>query len=243
MMGWMLTLLLLPTPDVPSELDTYFQAGIEAYKQNHYSEARKSFETILNAGFESADLYYNLGNTAYKQKQLGYAVYFFRKALLLDPSHEDAQFNLELTRQHLVDRINYAPDFVAFALAKKWFFGLTRETLYWCALFTWSAFWAAVGFSARWSIPAWMRWASGIVACAIICLLALRLTIGDSREQGIVVADATDAKSEPVEKASTLFLLHAGTEVAIEGHEGEWSEIRLPDGKTGWLRNSALEIL
>jgi len=243
MIRWILPILVLTHLAVASEADVSFQAGIDAYKQRDYDKARASFEAILAGGFESADLYFNLGNTAYKQKQYGYAVYYYRKALRLEPSHEDAQSNLGLTSAHVVDQINSAPDFFLFALAKTWFYSPTRSSLFVLVLIVWFIFWTALAFHVRQQVPAWVRWSSGSLAVMMVVVLLLRITLETNREQGIILVGSTDVKSEPLEKASTLFILHAGTEVHIETHEDDWLEIRLADGKTGWLRSKVLGIL
>jgi hypothetical protein len=42
-------------------------------------------------------------------------------------------------------------------------------------------------------------------------------------------------KAEPRTSATDLLIIHEGTEFAIVGHQPDWWEIALPDGRRGWL--------
>lgn len=240
--SWVL-LLLTVTGASASEWDSQFEAGVEAYKRRDYAKAREAFEAILSEGGVSADLYYNLGNTAAKQKQPGYAIFYYRKALQQDPSHEDARFNLEFLQTQLVDQIHIPPDFVLFAVAKRFFYALTRVQLLLVTVSMWSLFWIAVAIHLDRPIPRWIRIVTGSLAVFLILTTLTRIGIESKQTVGIVLASSTDVKSEPLEKASTLFILHAGTEAAILALEDDWIEIRLADGKKGWIRRQALGIL
>ena len=51
-----------------------FKKGNEFYELGQYQEAIKNFEEIIDNGYESWELYYNLGNAYFKNKQLGKAI-------------------------------------------------------------------------------------------------------------------------------------------------------------------------
>ena len=66
---------------------------------------------------KSADEYFNIGNEAYNNNEYDKAVFNYERALLLDPSAEDIQVNLQLTKEKLSADI---VDAEAFFLAKWW---------------------------------------------------------------------------------------------------------------------------
>ena len=51
---------------------------------------------VIGRGYESWELYYNLGNAFYKNRQIGPAILNYEKARKLAPNNEDVLFNLEL---------------------------------------------------------------------------------------------------------------------------------------------------
>ena len=40
-----------------------------------------------------------------------------------------------------------------------------------------------------------------------------------------------------------LFSLHEGVKFKVEEIRGEWAKIRLEDGKVGWVKKDAFEII
>jgi len=40
-----------------------------------------------------------------------------------------------------------------------------------------------------------------------------------------------------------VFTLHEGARVRIDQRTGEWAEVVLADGKVGWVKTAALEII
>ncbi|WP_414478047.1 tetratricopeptide repeat protein, partial [Phocaeicola faecicola] len=77
----------------------------QAYQANDYAKAIQLYEEILNTQGESADIYYNLGNSYYKEKNVAKAVLNYERALLLSPGDADIRFNLEMARAKSVDQI------------------------------------------------------------------------------------------------------------------------------------------
>ena len=55
---------------------------------------------------------------------------------------------------------------------------------------------------------------------------------------------AVPVKSTPAHDGTDLFILHEGTKVRItDGSMREWKEIRVPDGKQGWVETKQIEII
>ena len=76
-----------------------------AYINNDFASAISIYETILQNEGESADIYYNLGNSYYKMENIAKAILNYEKALLLNPGNGDIRFNLELANSKTVDKV------------------------------------------------------------------------------------------------------------------------------------------
>lgn len=86
-----------------------FQKGNEHYRNSKYDEALVCYKSILDANYESAELYYNLANVYYKLNKIGYAILYYEKALKLSPNDEDIKYNLSLAQLQTIDKINPLP--------------------------------------------------------------------------------------------------------------------------------------
>ena len=64
------------------------------------------------------------------------------------------------------------------------------------------------------------------------------------RSGAIVIRSAVTVKSTPANNGTDLFILHEGTKVTITDNSmKEWCEIRVADGKEGWLPTKDLEVI
>lgn len=64
------------------------------------------------------------------------------------------------------------------------------------------------------------------------------------RNQAIVVLPSITVRSTPSESGTSLFILHEGHKVCLKDDSmREWKEIRLEDGKVGWVSASDIEII
>lgn len=64
------------------------------------------------------------------------------------------------------------------------------------------------------------------------------------RNAAIVLSPSVTVRSTPSESGTSLFILHEGRKVEIKDNTmREWKEIRLEDGKVGWVPASAVEVI
>ena len=63
-----------------------------------------------------------------------------------------------------------------------------------------------------------------------------------NRTGAIITESAVTVKSTPAKNGIELFILHEGTKVTIiDNSMKEWKEIRLADGKEGWIETRQME--
>ncbi len=219
--------------------DIFSQANA-LYEKKDYAAAQVLYQQLVDGGHSSKPLFYNLGNTYYKLKKYGHAVYNYERALRLDPHDEDVLFNLELTRLYLKDKLVTPPDFILYDISKKIMHLFAMETWAVISLTVWFLF-AAMQLlrrimNLRGKIPKMANFTVGFLL--IICVLNFAANIHThiKVKEAVVLAQASDVWSEPDHSSSILFVLHEGTKVQIRSERGDWIEIRLTDGKVGWLR-------
>ena len=66
----------------------------------------------------------------------------------------------------------------------------------------------------------------------------------NERSGAVVMDSSVVVKSTPDESGTDLFVLHEGTRVEIIDNSMKgWKEIRLADGKIGWMPAKAMEVI
>ena len=66
----------------------------------------------------------------------------------------------------------------------------------------------------------------------------------ESRSGAVIIQSAVPVKSTPAQGGTDLFILHEGTKVNItDDSMDNWKEIRVADGKEGWVQADQIEII
>ena len=238
-------LMLLPmTANAATKAD-----ADSAYVNGNYQEAIKVYESLLKQG-ESAELYYNLGNAYYRTENITRAVLNYERALLLSPGDGDIRFNLQIARSKTIDKI--VPESEMFFVT--WYRSLVnimsvdgwgRMALVSLALVI--VLFLVYLFSARVWVQKVGFFGGGILLVVFVFSNFFAWQQRQqllNREGAIVVAPSVTVKSTPAQNGTDLFILHEGTKVVItDGSMKSWREIRLADGKKGWIESKRIELI
>ena len=220
-----------------------------AYVNGNYQEAIKGYESLLKQG-ASAELYYNLGNAYFRTENITRAVLNYERALLLSPGDGDIRFNLQIARSKTIDKI--VPESEMFFVT--WYRSLVnlmsvdgwgRMALISLAIVI--VLFLVYLFSAR----VWVQKLGFFGGIVLLLLFVLsHFFAWQQRQQllyrqgAIVVAPSVAVKSSPAQNGTDLFILHEGTKVVItDGSMRNWREIRLADGKKGWIESKKIEVI
>ena len=107
----------------PLDTEKIWNDANTAYVNADYPAATEGYERLLGEGYESAQLYLNLGNAYFKRGMNGRAILNYRKALRLAPGDEDIRYNLSIAEARTQDRIESVPVF----FVKRWIVSLGRS--------------------------------------------------------------------------------------------------------------------
>lgn len=249
----MLTLLLM-IPIASSAAENYpdslWNAANEAYAQERWEDAVNDYTAIAEASMESAPLWCNLGSAWYKSGNLGKAILCYERALKLDPSYEDARYNLELLNAMKLDRLESVPELILATWMKN--LGRTLDSDSWAVCFlVFLVLTLAMVLLFILGSSATSRRAgffTGVV-CLLLAVASLSFSLWQKNEymkadKAIIMKPVSSVKSSPSgDSAKDLFVLHEGTMVQVLDNVGGWSNIELSDGRQGWLPSSDIEII
>ena len=211
--------------------------GDSAYIKEDYAAAIQIYEALLKNG-EAADVYYNLGNSYYKIGEIAKAVLNYERA------------NLEVARAKTIDKVEPVPE-VFFV---SWIKSLTNSM----SVDAWAT-WGIVSFIlliiafyffifSKQIMLKKIGFISGIIL--LIVTVCSNLFASQQKEhlvnrsEAIVMNPSVTVRSTPSESGTSLFILHEGRKVSVKDNSmKEWKEIRLEDGKVGWVPASAIEVI
>ncbi len=241
----LLLLLLLP-------ITVFGQTKEEAdnaYSQERYQQAAQLYKGVLQKG-DSPDLYYNLGNCYYRMDSMTQAVIAYERALLLSPGDKDIRFNLQMARSKTIDKIT--PETEMFFVT--WYRSLVsiQSVDAWARLALISLVIAIVlALVYLFAERIWLRKVGFFGAVALLLVFTMSNVFAwqqkrglDHRTGAVVIRSAVNVKSTPSKNGTDLFILHEGTRVTITDDSMRgWREVRVADGKQGWLQTEEIEVI
>lgn len=217
-----------------------------AYMGERYAEALTLYQSLE----PSASTLYNIGNCYYRLDSLSAAILYYERARLLSPGNDNIKFNLTLAQGKTVDKAAPRHEF--------FFVGWYRSLCHIMNVDAW-AYVAVVAFILALILLAYrLLWASGwretvarvlyIVAFVVFVLsnvfaFSQRYEL-THRTGAVVMTSSAPVRSTPDQGGKELFVLHAGTRVeVVDSSLKDWSEVELSDGKRGWIKRSAIEVI
>ena len=248
----LLAVMALPLMAANAKIDRANQA----YKQELYNEALKLYlQEAKETGVSSA-LYCNIGDTYYRLKDNVHAVLYYERALVLDPSNNDARFNLEFVRGKM-----QLPD----DAGESWFSNWVDQTVSRLSSNTWAVIAIITFLLFLAGVAAYLFVDNVLVrkigffggalvlAASILANLAAfhvyhKATSGNA---AIIMPESvvlSTAPREPRDKDEEAFSLQQGTRVEIvdsiaDKTNGKWLQVSTAGGHKAWLNARDIEVI
>jgi len=220
-----------------------------AYKNSNYDRAIKYYDSIVNQGYVSAELFYNLGNAYFKKQKLAEAILFYEKALKYDPGNGDIRHNLEMARQMTIDKIEKVPEM----FYVKWWQNIYNlfSSNSWAKIvvgfFTLTLIMAGFFILSRRVVLRKFAFYTGLLTLLItifsFTIAAKKYHDFTHDKAGIVFDPSVTVKGSPSQNSVDLFVIHEGTKVFIQDKLGEWYEIKIANGSVGWIKKDTIEVI
>ena len=240
---YLLVLMIVAAMELSAQTieDQEFAKANFYYNESRYDTALVIYEGILEDGYVSAPLLYNIGNTYFKMRNYPMAILNYEKALKLEPNNEEIKQNLAIANALITDKIEPMP---VFFLTRWWrnignllsANGWAKASLELLGVLLVLLF---LYFTTRTrGIRKATFFASIIVILLFICSLIFasqKRSYIDEHNEAIVMVPTITVKSAPSSSGVDLFVLHEGTKVEIIDNTDSWDKIKIADGSVGWM--------
>ena len=242
-------LLIIANQVTAQNVDSLFVSANNLYKNEKFEEAIEQYKAIESQELTSSELYYNLGNSYYKLNKVGPSIYYYEKALKLNPLNEDVKNNLIFAKRLALDNIEALPQTVFQKLNKNYVqklsynqwaivavvFSILASLLF--LLFYFSETPSKKRFYFVTSIISFFF----LISTIFITYTQHNFTI--KNKEAIVFAEETEVRNAPTLNSEEVFTLHEGTKVIVLDEVDNWKKIKLIDGKIGWIISSEIKEL
>ena len=242
-----------PAEKVLQTAQAHFQSGCEAGDDRTkatscFQLAACEYQKLLDDGYDSADIYLNLGNAYLLADDLPQAILAYRGGLLRHPLHFELSDNLESAR----DLVGYPQD----AARRRppddgwppWMPRPAPETLVYLSIWSHGLAWVAIG--------AWLvfrrKWTLSVAAMLFITagLLVgwwgyLSYRRDADAERPLVVVNVNGlalrrGNGSLYARHPSLPMVNRGMEAHQINERGGWVQVEFPGGETGWLPSEAV---
>lgn len=242
-------LLIIANSVTAQNVDSLFVSANNLYKNGKFSDAIEFYKKIEAKELVSSELYYNLGNSYYKLNKVGPAIYYYEKALLLDPLNADVKNNLVFAKRLALDNIEELPKTVL----QKFKINYLQKLSYnqWAIVvvlfsilgsFLFLMFYFADG-------PTKKRfYFTTSIVSFLFLITSLFITYNQynfaiNNKEAVVFAEKTKVRNAPTLNSEEIFMLHEGTKIIVLDGVDEWNKVKIKDGRLGWIHAEDIKLL
>ncbi|MEW6097095.1 MAG: SH3 domain-containing protein [bacterium] len=226
-------------------MELFWQAN-QYYKDEDYTKAISLYQQIIDSGVKDGVVFYNLGNALLKNGQLGKAILSYERAKRVLPRDKDIKANLTYANLLTIDKLSAKKGLLTTWISKSHLFlNINEQTVIIFIIYLLiTALIILYIFIDRKNIRR-LFVALGIILLVsfLILLISVSIKIRSvvQTNEAIVIVSKVEVKSGPEDELETIFFIHEGTKVKIEEVRGDWYQIELLDGKTGWISGKTVE--
>lgn len=218
-----------------------FTQSNKLYDAGDYTLALQYYDSIENSGVQSSELFYNKANAAFKLNQNGKAILYYEKALKLNPSFEDARYNIDFISSALKipKNTSYGP---SIAERVSTLFGGNYNVLSWLAISFSIIASLLIGIKFSKKFSAYNSLVTSLIgigiSLALVCFILSKTIQSHSQNtSGAIATTSIEVMNEPSGNSSIAYKLSEGSKVLILEENQEWAKVIFSD-KIGWVNKS-----
>lgn len=248
LMIFMVSPCLADTTMTLTQARQVFAAANAAYRAQDYDKAAAAYRQLVDAGYDSSPVLYNLGTTDARLGSKTLALAHLSRAAKLSPRNPDIRANLDYLEKEKPTKAK-GDDVSADSLWSRIYGWMTAEE--WLAV-EWVALLVACGGASLLLLTArprgqmtgrWMLAVGGSVALLVMPALVAQVYKTKLVKNAVVVTNS-ELLSGPAPRFTRVTTLAEGQVVRKMGHVSDgYTRVRTEAGMTGYVDQSALEQL
>ena len=214
-----------------------FAKANQEFGAGNFKAASADFEELVRGGQDAPNLFYNLGNAYFRQKDFGRAILNYERALALEPRHAEAQANLRIARDE-ARALELLPSRLErwLAIGNSNQYAVAGVIGFWIGMFALAVF----IFNRRRLALVLSIFSLSILAFSTFA--AYQLSRGrDGSSLAVVTTNNVEARIATADTANRVLTLPAGSEIQILSRRGDWVYALLPNNLRGWMPATGAE--
>jgi len=219
--------------------------GNAAYQRGDFETARKTYQALLQQGYDGATVLFNLGNAELATGRVGAAIACYLRAQRLAPRDRDIRTNLQRAWHERVLGEPAPPAMWLHAVGRALVDSFTLSELAVTAAFL---YWLAAAILVRYLQRGRGRrlrlalWAVAALLLVVTALAVGRWWLYHHIERGVLTVESCDVRGGPGESFEIIQRVQDGRLVRILRSEGNWLQVVVEGGARGWLPSGAVTV-
>ncbi len=227
-----------------ASMDSWFEQANKMYGDQNYDSAAYYYQKIINAGVNNSSVLFNLGNTYYRLKKPGLARLYYEKAARLNPGDQDLAANIRFLNSSIIDKVPEPERGFIESVLWRLHILLSLKVQLWVilSLLILISVFTSCALHSQGNKRLWLVYLSVLMLLitGVIGISAgIKINESENISFAIVLSPTIDAKNQP-DGNKILFTAHEGTKFLIRKTDDNWSLVSLPNGISGWVKNSDL---
>jgi len=196
------------------------------------------FDFLRNFSYELLGLF---ENCYFKKGELGKAILNYERAKRLIPRDSDLKSNYTFALSRLQYDISETSSWIKKITDLFHFLSLNEMTV----LLSSGFIMLVIFFILRLFVHGLRKYTFAVTACLIIAMIILSFPLAERIRlldtEAVVITEHPEVRFEPLDNATTHFILYEGMKITVLQSKKEWARIRRADGKVGWIKSGDIE--
>lgn len=236
--------LLVSSTIHSAPVEHWFEKANNFYTNEQFDSAAVYYEKIMESDITNSAVFYNLGNTCFRQKKLGLARLYYERAAKLNPKDPDINANIRYIKANIIDKVPEQELGFLESLIYQMHIHFSLNTQLWIlfSLLLSISILISICFYVSGNTRLWFIYLS-VLFCIILIITGISTGVKvyelEKVSYAILLSPSTEARNEP-NGNKVLFTVHEGTKFRIRKTDESWSLISLPNGVSGWIETRNL---